>query len=155
MRQLYFEDLKVGDVFPSASRTLNDSHYTLFSAITGDAHPIHYDAEYARERGWQGPVAHGLLLLGMCALGAAPISHALRDSMIAMLGSEARYRKPAFAGDTVRPEFRVESLEPKGAERGVVRLSLKLTNQRGETLVEGAHVIMLRRRLDPAREQVN
>lgn len=36
--QLYFEDFQVGQRFKSASRTLTDSHFALFSATTGDNH---------------------------------------------------------------------------------------------------------------------
>jgi 3-hydroxybutyryl-CoA dehydratase len=86
------------------------------------------------------------MLLGLCALGAAPINEDLRDSMIAMLGNEARYKRPAFVGDTVTPQFTVVSIEPKGHDRGIVRLAITLTNQRNEVMLEGMHVLMLKRR---------
>jgi len=86
MRQRYLDDFTPGEVFESSPQTLTQSHFTAFAAMTGDAHPIHYDADYARARGWDAPLAHGLLLLGMCALGAAPISGELTESMVAMLG---------------------------------------------------------------------
>ena len=92
------------------------------------------------------PLAHGLLLLGICAIGAAPISDELTDSMIAMLGNEARYRQPAIMGDTVTPEFTVSAIEQKGAEKGILRLAIFHYNQRRELVLEGVHVVMLRRR---------
>jgi hypothetical protein len=46
---------------------------------------------------------HGLLLLGICAIGAAPVGEDLKDSMIAMLGNEARYKRPERAGFDLRP----------------------------------------------------
>ena len=66
--------------------------------------------------------------------------------MIAMLGNEARYKRPAFAGDTVTPQFTVVSVEPKGNDRGIVRLAITLHNQRHEVVLEGMHVLMLKRR---------
>jgi 3-hydroxybutyryl-CoA dehydratase len=147
MRQRYLDDFNPGEVFQSVSQTLSERHYAAFAQMTGDAHPIHYDADYARAKGWDGPIAHGLLLLGMCALGAAPISQELTDSMVAMLGNDARYKRPAFIGDTVSPEFKVLSVEPKGIQRGILRLSIALYNQRRELLLEGTHVVMLRRRV--------
>jgi 3-hydroxybutyryl-CoA dehydratase len=86
------------------------------------------------------------LLFGLCALGAAPISEELTDSMIAMLGNEARYKRPAFIGDTVTPQFTVVSVEPKGNDRGIVRLAITLYNQRDEVVLEGMHILMLKRR---------
>ena len=54
--QRWFEDFPVGDRFGSPSKTLTDAHFMFFAGMTGDAHPIHYDDEYARTRasggGW-------------------------------------------------------------------------------------------------------
>lgn len=146
MPQRYLDDFSPGEVFTSLPHTLSDKHFAAFAAMTGDAHPLHYNADYARAKGWEAPLAHGLLLLGLCALGAAPISEDLRESMIAMLGNEARYKRPAFIGDTVTPQFTVVSIEPKGADRGIVRLAITLRNQRNEVVLEGMHVLMLKRR---------
>jgi acyl dehydratase len=146
MRQRYLDDFTPGEVFTSAPHTLSDKHFAAFAAMTGDAHPLHYDADYARAKGWDAPLAHGLMLLGLCALGAAPISRELTESMIAMLGNEARYRRPAFVGDTVTPQFTVVAVEPKDEGRGIVRLGITLHNQRGEVVLEGMHVLMLKRR---------
>jgi 3-hydroxybutyryl-CoA dehydratase len=146
MPQRYLDDFTPGEVFPSLPQTLSDKHFAAFAAMTGDAHPLHYDADYARSKGWDAPLAHGLLLLGLCALGAAPISNELTDSMVAMLGNEARYKRPVFIGDTVTPQFTVVAIEPKGADRGILRLAIALHNQRNEVVLEGTHVLMLKRR---------
>ena len=146
MPQRYLDDFTPGEIFPSPPHTLSDEHFAAFAAMTGDAHPLHYDADYARAKGWEAPLAHGLMLLGLCALGAAPISRELTQSMIAMLGNKARYRRPAFVGDTVTPQFTVIAVEPKDNDRGIVRLAISLHNQRGEVVLEGIHVLMLKRR---------
>lgn len=146
--QLFFEDFTVGDRFESPSRTLTDAHFLFFAGLTGDNHPIHYDDEYARKTPFGGRVAHGLLLMGMTALGASPISHRLQASMIAFVEQGCRFLKPALIGDTVHPAHEVSLLEPK-KDRGLVRLTTRLTNQRGETVLEGFHVYLLRRRPAP------
>jgi 3-hydroxybutyryl-CoA dehydratase len=106
MRQRYLDDFQRGEVFESLPQTLTQKHFAAFANMTGDAHPIHYDADYARGKGWDGPIAHGLMLLGLCALGAAPISAEVTDSMVAMLGNEVRYKRPAFVGDTLTQNSR-------------------------------------------------
>jgi 3-hydroxybutyryl-CoA dehydratase len=146
MRQRYLDDFQPGEVFESSPRTLTQKHFAAFADMTGDAHPIHYDADYARAKGWDGPIAHGLMLLALCALGAAPISEELTDSMVAMLGNDVRYKRPAFVGDTLTPQFTVSAVEPKDYERGILRLAIKLYNQRNELVLEGTHVLMLKRR---------
>jgi acyl dehydratase len=146
VEQRYLEDFKVGERFASAGRTLSDAHFVLFGELTGDAHPIHYDAQYARSHGWSGPLAHGLLLLAMTAFGSAPEAQAIRQAVVAMTGTRARFRRPAVVGDTVYPEFEVSRIEPKGPDRGLLYLTCRLVNQRGELLVEGEHALLLRRR---------
>ncbi len=146
MRQRYLDDFKPGEVFKSKSHTLSEKHFSAFADMTGDAHPLHYSAEYARARGWQAPLAHGLMLLGLCAFGGAPISEEVTESMVAMLGNDVRYRRPAFAGDTVTPQFTIVAVEPKNDGRGIVRLAISLHNQRNELVLEGTHILMLRRR---------
>jgi len=146
VRQRYLEDFELGQMFLSRPQTLGAKHFDAFAQMTGDSHPIHYDAAYARSRGWEAPLAQGLLLLGICAIGAAPIGEELKDSVIAMLGNEARYKRPAVMGDTVTPEFTVTAIEPKGPEKGLLRLAIALYNQRREIILEGTHVVMLKRR---------
>jgi 3-hydroxybutyryl-CoA dehydratase len=146
MPQRYLDDFSSGEAFKSASHTLSDKDFAAFAEITGDAHPLHYDFDYARAKGWDTPIAHGLLLLSLCALGAAPISRELTESMVAMLGNDVRYKRPAFIGDTVTPQFTVVSVEPKTNDRGIVRLAITLYNQRNEVVLEGTHVLMLKRR---------
>jgi 3-hydroxybutyryl-CoA dehydratase len=141
--QLYFEDLRLGDRWVSPSRTINDVHFAFFAGLTGDNHPIHYDEEYAKTTPLGARLAHGLLLMGMTAVGASPLSHRLHDSMIAFLEQGARFVKPVVIGDTVHPEHEVVALERKG-ERGIVRLAARIRNQRGETVVDGFHVYMMR-----------
>jgi acyl dehydratase len=146
MRQRYLDDFQPGETFESLPQTLTEKHFAAFADITGDAHPIHYDADYARSKGWDGPIAHGLMLLGLCALGAAPISRELTDSMVAMLGNDVRYKRPAFDSDKLTPQFTVTAVEPKDDHRGILRLAIKLYNQRNELVLEGTHILMLKRR---------
>ena len=60
--QRWFEDFQVGDRFGSPAKTLTDAHFMFFAGMTGDAHPIHYDDEYARKTRFGRRLAHGLLL---------------------------------------------------------------------------------------------
>jgi acyl dehydratase len=147
--QRFLDDFKLGEVFTSCSHVLSEKYFTAFADMTGDAHPLHYDADYARGRGWDGPIAHGLMLLGLCAFGAAPISEEVTESMVAMLGNDVRYRRPAITGDTVTPRFTVLSVEAKDDSCGIVRLGITLHNQRNELVLEGTHILMLRRRATP------
>jgi len=141
--QLYFDDFKLGDRFRSPGHTLGEAHFLLFAGLTGDNHPIHYDEDYARQTRFGARVAHGLLVMAMSALGASTHAQRLEASMIAFVEQGCRFRKPVLLGDTVHAEFEVAGLERKG-DRGVLRLRITLLNQRGEEVLEGHHVYLLR-----------
>ena len=141
--QLYFDDLRLGDRWQSPSRTINDTHFAFFAALTGDNHPIHYDDEYARRTPFGKRLAHGLLLMALTAVGASPLTHRLEEALIAFVEQGCRFLRPVFVGDTLSPEHEVIGLERKG-DRGVVRLAARVKNQRGETVLDGHHVYLLR-----------
>jgi len=88
---------------------------TLFrySALTGNGHRIHYDADYVRaEEGYPGLVVHGpLQATWLAALPGVPLS-----------AFTFRGRRPAFAGAALRLEawqggggWQMRSLDPSGA----------------------------------------
>jgi 3-hydroxybutyryl-CoA dehydratase len=141
--QLYFEDLEIGDRWESPSHTMTDAHFAFFKGMTGDNHPIHYDDEYAKKTAFGGRLAHGLLVMGMTAVGASPLTHRLHASMIAFLEQGCRFLKPVLVGDTLYPEHEVVALARKG-ERGVVRLAARIRNQRSEVVLDGFHVYLIR-----------
>lgn len=138
MTQLFFEDFRLGDRFRSPSKTLTDAHFLFFAGMTGDAHPIHYDDEYARKTRFGRRLAHGLLLTSMTALGASTLGPRIEDSIVAFVEQSTRFVSPAFIGDTLQPEHEVVALDRKRSA-GLVTLRVTLTNQRGETVIEGQH----------------
>jgi len=134
----WFEDFAVGDRFRSPSRTLTDAHFLFFAGLTGDNHPIHYDVEYAKKTRFGRPLAHGLLLAALTAVGASSLAPLLEDSIVAFVEQTTRFRAPAFVGDTIAPEHEVVALERRRSA-GLLTLRVTLRNQRGETVLEGEH----------------
>lgn len=129
--------LNPGDVIAGPSKTLTDAHFLFFSGLTGDSHPIHYDAEYAAKTRFGKPVAHGLLLASLTALGASPAVDRIEGFVFVEQG--CRFLKPVVVGDTIAPQLTVEKRWTEG-KRDYVRLTTRLTNQRGEIVLEGFHI---------------
>ena len=134
---MFFDELKVNDEFSTPSKTLTDAHYLFFAGLTGDNHPIHYDAEYCKKTRFGKPVAHGLLLASMTALGASYANSRI-DGFI-FLEQGCRFLKPVVVGDTISPRHTVEKIWKEG-EKNLVRFRTTITNQRGETVLEGFHL---------------
>jgi acyl dehydratase len=138
-------NLKPGDVIESPSKTLTDAHFLFFAGLTGDCHPIHYDIEYARKMGFEKPLAHGLLMAAMTALGATPAWPQLNGFVFVEQG--CRFLKPAVVGDTLYPRMEVARVWNEDKRR-FVRLITTIRNQRQETLLEGFHVYRVRTQED-------
>lgn len=130
-------ELVPGSVFEGPSKTLNDTHFVLFSAITGDVHPIHYDVEYASQTRFGKPLAHGLLMASMTALGASTARDQIEGLVFVEQG--CRFLNPAVVGDTIRPRLVFEKRWQE-AHRVFYRFTTSLLNQRGEVLLEGFHL---------------
>src|SRR5579871_5320022 len=144
--QRYFEDFRVGEVFRAPSKTLTDAHFLFFSGLTGDNHPIHYDVEYAKGTRFGRPLAHGLLLAAMTVLGAGELSQSFEGSIVAFVEQSSRFLGPAFVGDTLHPQLEVAALEPR-TTTGLITFTSRIVNQRGETILEGQHKYIVRKRV--------
>jgi 3-hydroxybutyryl-CoA dehydratase len=129
--------LQEGETFDGPSKTLTDAHFLFFSGLTGDVHPIHYDVEYAKGTKYGKPLAHGLLLVSMTALGASAARDRIEGLVFVEQGS--RFLHPAIVGDTIRPRFVFERSWQEGRRR-FFRFGTRLLNQRDEVLLEGFHV---------------
>ncbi len=145
--QYWFEDFTPGRQFPGATHALGHAAFRQFAEMTGDAHPLHYDAEYAKKTPFGKPLAHGLLLMSMTALGATPLSAHVEDSMVAFLEQGGKFLKPVLEGDTVTPVLEVEEGRPtSNPANGIVRFAVRLVNQRDEVVLAGFHTYLIKRR---------
>ncbi|HUD87334.1 MAG TPA: MaoC/PaaZ C-terminal domain-containing protein [Xanthobacteraceae bacterium] len=125
--QLFLEDFSQGQTFPGLPRTITKADALSFAALTGDSHPLHYDDEYAKTTRFGRPIVHGLHLMALTALGAAPLAERLKSSMIAFLEQNADFQRPVFKDDTVRPQFEIEGIEHQpGREWGKLKIKVRL-----------------------------
>jgi 3-hydroxybutyryl-CoA dehydratase len=123
---------------------LSLEHFTGFAAMTGDAHPLHYDPAYAAGTRFKRPVAHGLLLMALTALGATAMSQRLEASMIAFVSQDARFVRPAFVGDRVRARFTVDAVDMKPRKAAaIVRFSVQLLGDAEQPLLDGHHTYLI------------
>jgi len=129
LRQLGGEDFVIGKLVAERQVLLDAAKFEEFSALTGDKHPIHYSEEYAQSKGLRAPIAHGLLLTALTALGAVPLSDQLTDSMIAMLGVEARFSSPIYMGDLITVRMIAANIERKSGNRCVLTFNVEVLSE--------------------------
>ena len=129
----YFEDFKEGDVYehrPGKTVTEYDNH--LFTLMTMNTHPMHFDAEFAAASEFKKNLVVSpytlAILIGMSVTDCS-------QKAIANLGmDEVKFTAPVFAGDTIYGESEVlakrESKSRPG--QGIVTIVTRGFNQRGE-----------------------
>jgi 3-hydroxybutyryl-CoA dehydratase len=134
----YFEDYRVGEKLITPGRTITETDLVLFSAFTGDWHPLHTDVEYARKGVFGERIAHGMLTL---CVGSALVFRlgayvALPRSFIAFYGlDQVRFTGVVKIGDTIHCEVEVVELQEKDGCRGIIVARNAIKNQRGEDVV--------------------
>ncbi|WP_370269385.1 MaoC family dehydratase [Nioella sp.] len=147
-QQLYWEDLNEGDQFDSPTRTITEADVTGFACLSGDFNRLHVDAEYAAGSAYGQRIAHGLLVVSvMSGLTTRMLLNTfLEPSLLGLLDMQCRFPKPTFIGDTIGVRVTVaEKRETSKPERGILSFRREVTNQRGETVVEGVWKLLVRR----------
>jgi acyl dehydratase len=141
----FFEDLRVGDSFYIPSRTVTEANFAAFQTVSGDNHPIHYDIEYCRERGYPGLLAHGFQVLCFTAAGAGTFAHVVGDSLIAFIEQSSKFLKPVYPDDTLYPSLTIAELVPQRST-GVVTVAVTVHNQKNELVLAGEQKYLLKKR---------
>ena len=111
--------------------TLTADHVRMYSEITGDYNPLHYDEAFAARTKFGRLVVQGGLTTG--------ILHALVATDLPGPGSvfvsqNWKFTAPVFIGDTVTAEAEVTSVHPT---KPVTSLRVRVTRQDGDVVLEG------------------
>ena len=139
-----FDDLKLGEVFRTPSRTVTETHFAAFQVLSGDNHPIHYDAEYCRRHGHRGLLAHGLQVAAFAAIGAGLFPHQIGENLIGFIEQSSKFLKGVYPGDTLYATFTITQLIPQRTT-GIVVMGVTIHNQNSELVLSGEHKYLLRK----------
>jgi 3-hydroxybutyryl-CoA dehydratase len=125
---LDFDRLETGATTVSRGRTITEADLVSFSALTGDWHPQHADAEWAAEGPFGERIAHGMLVLSY-ALGLLEIDP---DRVVALRGiRKVVFKRPVAIGSTIRVEAEVVGLKELDPGHGLVELALRVRDGEG------------------------
>ncbi|MBM6591354.1 MaoC/PaaZ C-terminal domain-containing protein [Brevibacterium sp. RIT 803] len=146
---LYFEDMDVGQIYRSSSRTLSETDLTLFSMVSGDWNQVHSDAEYMEAGG--GRLLHGVLGIAVIT-GLMDRAGWFTSSAIAMTGiDDWTFKRPLYIGDTVTMEMEILGKRLVSAEdKGFLDRQFTLYNQHGEIAQQGRCGFLIKRRDESA-----
>ena len=117
------------------TRTVTARDIELFTEITGDRNPIHYDDEVAKSSRFGGIVVQGGVTTGLLN---ALVAEQLPGPGSVFLEVAWRFLGPVRPGDVITAEATVTGARE---DKPVTTLATRITNQDGVTVVDGTAVV--------------
>lgn len=113
------------------SITLTADHVKAFAALSGDYNALHFDEGFVAKTKFKRLVVQGGLTTGLLH---ALVAMDMPGPGTVFLSQNWKFTAPVFIGDTITAEAEVMS---KHETKPVSQLKIKVTQQDGETVLEG------------------
>jgi acyl dehydratase len=124
----------VGDT-ARRTRTISERDIQLFTELTGDSNPLHYDSQAAERSRFKGIIVQGGITSGLLN---AVVAEDLPGPGSVFLHVDWSFTAPVRPGDAITAE--VEILEVR-ADKPISKLRTTITNQNGETVLDGTALV--------------
>jgi acyl dehydratase len=126
--------MQIGD-FARRTRTVTRHDIALFTEITGDRNPIHYDEDVARASRFGGLVVQGGVTSGLLN---ALVAEQLPGPGSVFLEVSWRFLAPVRPGDVITARATITAVRH---DKPVTSLATCVTNQEGTTVLDGTAVV--------------
>ena len=126
--------VKVGDV-ARRTRTVRAEDIELFTELTGDRNPLHYDQEAARASRFGSIIVQGGITSGLLN---AVVAEDLPGPGSVFLHVDWDFTAPVYPGDEITAE--VEVLEVRD-DKPISRLRTTITNQDSTAVLDGSALV--------------
>jgi acyl dehydratase len=155
-RGRYYEDFEVGDVYPHRlGRTVTETDNTLFTMLTMNTNPIHFDANLAAK------TPFGKILVNSCytlSLAVGLSVSDLSEHVMANLGwNDIKLPSPVYIGDTIyaSSEILAKRESESRPDVGLVTARTTGTNQREQTVISYERTFMVYKRGKDPRDRLS
>jgi acyl dehydratase len=138
-----YETLRLGDHYNTGTAQVTAASVAAFAALTGDRFEIHLSDADAKNHGFSGQVAHGLLVLSL--IEGLKFSAPVQLGGVAAVGWDWRFTKPVLTGDTINARITVLVKRYAGPKSGLLTLGIHVCNQNGTCVQSGQSRIIVRR----------
>jgi len=119
----------------SRSRTISTRDIELFTELTGDRNPLHYDQRAAADSRFGGIIVQGGVTSGLLN---AVVAEELPGPGSVFLHVDWHFKSPVRPGDEITAE--VEVLEAR-EDKPLTRLRTTITNQEGTIVLDGSALV--------------
>jgi acyl dehydratase len=135
--------MQIGDT-ARRTRTVTVRDIELFTEMTGDRNPLHYDEAVARRSRFGGIIVQGGVTSGLLN---AVVAEDLPGPGTVFLHTDWRFLAPVRPGDRITAEVEVVGLRD---DKPIVTLRTTVTDQDGRTVLDGKAVTWRESLDDPA-----
>jgi len=104
---------------------------TLFTEITGDRNPLHYDEEAARKSVFGGLIVQGGVTSGILN---AILAEDMPGPGTVFLGMELKFTKAVYVGDSITGRVEVTNVRE---DKPICTLAVSVRNQNGDVCLTG------------------
>ena len=140
----FFEDFAVGHLYRSRfGHTVTEADNALFTQLTHNTNPLHFDAEYARRTQWGQILVNSTFTLALIVGMSVPD---ISENAVANLGwEEVKLTHPVFIGNTLYCETEVLDKRPSKShpEAGIVKVRSRGINQDGRVVLTLVRNVMV------------
>jgi itaconyl-CoA hydratase len=150
----FYEDLDVGDVFPSRfGRTVSEYDNILFTALTHNTNSIHFDKAHAERTQFGQILVNSAFTLALITGMTVPDTS--ENAAANLAWTDITLPNPVFVGDTLWAESEIlEKRESKSnPDVGIVTMRCRGINQRRKVVVEYRRRFMVYKRTAPQAER--
>eukprot|EP01124_Arcella_intermedia_P017929 TRINITY_DN24915_c0_g1_i1.p1 TRINITY_DN24915_c0_g1~~TRINITY_DN24915_c0_g1_i1.p1 ORF type:complete len:175 (+),score=36.69 TRINITY_DN24915_c0_g1_i1:62-586(+) len=128
-------ELKVGH-WAQITKTWTEADVQQFSAVTGDANPVHLDEAFAKTTMFKTRIVHGMLT---ASLFSALLATECPGPGTIYLNQNLKFKKPVFLNDSVTVTVQVKEIN---APKKQVTLDTIVENQHGAVVIDGDALTM-------------
>ena len=140
--EIGYNEVNVGDVFVSPSRTVSESDIMTFAGMTGDNNEIHTSAAVAAKGRFGKRIAHGMLTMGIA--NGLYVRMGLFENSVLLEIQNWKVPKPVFLGDSIYLKLTIEGKrETKKPEWGICDMKYEVFNQDDEYVAGGMIIRMV------------
>jgi len=144
----YFDEWTVGDrLAHEIRRTVTETDNLLFTVMTHNPQPLHFDAEYAKTTEFGQILVNGTFTFALMI--GLTIADTTLGTLIANLGYDKLvHPKPVFIGDTLGVTTEVVELKESKSRpnAGIITFAHEMINQRDEVVCKCLRMALMKKK---------
>jgi acyl dehydratase len=117
------------------TRTITTRDIELFTEMTGDRNPLHYDVALAEKSRFGGIIVQGGVTTGLLN---AVVAEDLPGPGSVFLHVDWSFKAPVRPADSITAEVEVQEVRP---DKPIYRLRTTITNQDGVVVLDGSALV--------------